>query len=262
MKYAVISDIHANPAALRMALDDAKEQGCDRVVCLGDVTGYGYDPHASLDIVRRNVGFCLMGNHDSACVGLEPEWEVRLNSNYGEDVRAREKLSAGEKAWLSGLPYIHAENGAAFTHGFFMHPESWGYVLSENDAEMNFRAREERILFCGHTHHACVWTRDARGRVTRKTLLDMFHEAAEVADGFTIKMKEGCRYLVNAGSVGYPRRDLVGCYAIWDVDASTVTMRRIPFNLVEYAQKLLNNNVRVPIWLNDILLYMLRKIKP
>ena len=39
MKYAVISDIHANPAALRAALDDAKKQGCNRIVCLGDVTG-------------------------------------------------------------------------------------------------------------------------------------------------------------------------------------------------------------------------------
>ena len=203
-----------------------------------------------------------MGNHDSACVGLEPEWEVKLNPNYGEDVRARKKLSAGEKAWLSGLPYIHVENGAAFAHGFFIRPESWGYVLSENDAEMNFRAREERILFCGHTHHACVWTRDAKGRVTRKTLQDMFKEAKFEPDGYTFEMKKGCRYMVNTGSVGYPRRDLVGCYAIWDTDTSTVTMRRMPFNLVEYAQQLLDHHVRVPMWLNDILMFMLRNVQP
>ena len=74
MKYAVISDLHANPAAFQAALDDAQQQGCGRIVCLGDVTGYGYDPHACLDMVRRKAGFCLMGNHDSACAGLEPEW--------------------------------------------------------------------------------------------------------------------------------------------------------------------------------------------
>ena len=261
MKYAVISDIHSNPDALRATLDDAKKQGCRRIVCLGDVTGYGYDPHACLDLVRKNAGFCLMGNHDSACVGLEPESEVRLNQNYGEDVRARDMLTAGEKAWLSGLPYILVENGAAFAHGFFIRPEQWGYILSESDAEMNFRAREERIMFCGHTHHACVWTRDTRGRVTRKTLQDMFSETKFEPDGFTIELKRNCRYLVNVGSVGYPRRDLVSCYVIWDTVASTITMRRMPFNLVEYAQKLMDKGVNVPLWLNDILMYMFNALK-
>ena len=44
MKYAIISDVHANPAAFERVLADAKLYGADKVVCAGDVVGYGPDP--------------------------------------------------------------------------------------------------------------------------------------------------------------------------------------------------------------------------
>ncbi len=53
------------------------------------MTGYGYDPKATLEIVRTNFDVVLMGNHDSACVELEPEWEVQMNNNYDFDRKAR-----------------------------------------------------------------------------------------------------------------------------------------------------------------------------
>ena len=37
MLYAVMSDIHANPQALARALADAREQGAEKFICLGDV---------------------------------------------------------------------------------------------------------------------------------------------------------------------------------------------------------------------------------
>ena len=43
MKYAIISDVHANPAALEKVLADAKLCGADKVVCAGDVVWYGPD---------------------------------------------------------------------------------------------------------------------------------------------------------------------------------------------------------------------------
>ena len=102
MKYAIMSDVHANPKALETALADARRLGCGKFILLGDVTGYGYDPKATLEIVRRNFDVVLMGNHDSACVELEPEWEVRMNNNYDFDRKARELLSEEERAWLCG----------------------------------------------------------------------------------------------------------------------------------------------------------------
>ena len=253
MKYAVISDLHANPAAFQAALDDAKQQGCGRIVCLGDVTGYGYDPHACLDLVRRTAGFCLMGNHDSACVGLEPEWEVRANPNYDADVLARQKLSPGEKAWLSGLPYMHAENGAAFTHGTFKKPEAWGYVLTAADAARSFDVRPERLLFCGHTHHARLWGKNAGGTVSDITPTELSEPVVAEANSVSIDLRDDTSYLVNVGSVGYPRRDYCSVYVIWDTDAKRITYRRLPFDFEAYKQRLDDNGIRVPVWLLDII---------
>ena len=52
MKYAVMSDVHANPAALEAALKDAHVQGCGRFVMLGDTTGYGYDVKEAIKLVK------------------------------------------------------------------------------------------------------------------------------------------------------------------------------------------------------------------
>ena len=44
MKYAIISDVHANPAALEKVLADAEQCGVEQVVCAGDMVGYGPYP--------------------------------------------------------------------------------------------------------------------------------------------------------------------------------------------------------------------------
>ena len=66
MKYAIISDVHANPAALERVLADAKRCGADKVVCAGDVVGYGPDPAGAIRILRERGIPVAMGNHDVA----------------------------------------------------------------------------------------------------------------------------------------------------------------------------------------------------
>ena len=48
MKYAIISDVHANESALRHVLEDAAAQVAETVVCLGDIVGYGPLPKETL----------------------------------------------------------------------------------------------------------------------------------------------------------------------------------------------------------------------
>ena len=52
MKYAIISDIHANLEALNKAMSIIEEKQSDEIVCLGDVVGYGANPNECVDIVR------------------------------------------------------------------------------------------------------------------------------------------------------------------------------------------------------------------
>jgi diadenosine tetraphosphatase ApaH/serine/threonine PP2A family protein phosphatase len=55
-----------------------------------------------------------------------------------------------------------------------------------------------------------------------------------------VRLDDGRRYLVNVGSVGQPRdRDPRACYAIWDRAARSVTIRRVAYDHVAAAAKIL-----------------------
>ena len=41
MKYAIMSDVHANPAVLEKALKDSRAFGCEKLILLGDITAVG-----------------------------------------------------------------------------------------------------------------------------------------------------------------------------------------------------------------------------
>ena len=72
MRYAIISDVHANESALRAVLADAADMRAEKIVCLGDVLGYGPDPVSALELVYRKAHVCLAGNHDDAVSGRYP----------------------------------------------------------------------------------------------------------------------------------------------------------------------------------------------
>lgn len=253
MKYAIMSDVHANPVALETALADARAVGCGKFILLGDVTGYGYDPKRTLEIVRRNFDIVLMGNHDSACVGLEPEWEVVMNSNYDFDRMAREQLSEEEREWLRGRGYMHEEDGFVCTHGDFTQPNMWNYILFSDAAVRNFQARAESLMFCGHTHHASIWERTEKGPCRLK-MEKRFRQPVAKAGSISFKLNPKSRYIVNVGSVGYPRNDLCSAYGIFDTEAQRVAIRRLPFDFKSYITEMTDRNLKLPAWLCRFLL--------
>jgi TonB family protein len=69
MVYAIISDIHANLIALSATLKDAQLCGANKVLCLGDVVGYGPEPEAVVNKIRNSSSIVLAGNHDDAVSG-------------------------------------------------------------------------------------------------------------------------------------------------------------------------------------------------
>ena len=50
---AIISDIHSNFKALAAVFEDIASREVSRVLCLGDVIGYGPEPEKSLDLIRQ-----------------------------------------------------------------------------------------------------------------------------------------------------------------------------------------------------------------
>ena len=252
MKYAIMSDVHANPAALEAALADARSLGCERFVMLGDTTGYGYDAKRALDLVRESFDIVLMGNHDSACLGFENRpWDL-ANPNYDLDRSQRSSLSDGDVKWLQGRRPLRVDGGMAFAHGDFTDPKAWNYIMGAEDAAASFEARRERLLFCGHTHHAEVWS-VSRSRLVTRPSEGRVKSPPSAPELLEFARKEGARYIVNVGSVGYPRRDLCTTYAVCDPAADSFAIRRLPFDFKGYVKSMLSLGVNLPLWLYDLL---------
>src|SRR5882757_10380842 len=75
VRLAVFADIHGNRQAFSACLEAARARGAERIVCLGDIVGYGADPEWTVDTVMGLVAsgaIAVRGNHDSA-IGTSSE---------------------------------------------------------------------------------------------------------------------------------------------------------------------------------------------
>lgn len=226
MKYAVISDIHANAAALRLVLKDAAAAGAECVVCLGDIVGYGPQPCEALALVRRCASVVVAGNHDDAVSGrIATDDFIDLAGDAV--IRHRTALGAAQTDWLRSLPHVARLEGAIAAHGDFTAPKNFAYVSDETEAAANFAVTESPLLFVGHTHVPLVFVVGASGIVHKLRPCD-----------FTLE--EGKRYIVNPGSVGYPREEGGVCqsaYVLYDSSAHTVRFRFLPFSVASVMQR-------------------------
>ena len=239
MKYAIISDIHANPDALEKELEDAWEHDTDKVVCLGDVVGYGPDPVRAVEIARNSCDVVLKGNHDAAVAGLR-DTAGMLGSAAEGVLRARGQLSEADRARLASLPYVHSEEGFDCAHGSFADAEQFCYTCDHFDATVSLRTSDARFQFVGHTHVHNVWDWD-------EYLWDRF--PSPVRDN-AFAAAPGHRYVVNVGSVGYPRAEASPVYCLFDSDAGRVEFRHLPFDVESYAASLRAHGVELPFWLD------------
>lgn len=236
MRYAIISDVHANEAALRAVLTDANDARAEKVICLGDVLGYGPDPVAALELVYRRVHVCLAGNHDDAVCGRFP---VEDFTDFAAEAVKRHRAAITQKAidWLRHLPYTCAFEGFACVHGDFADPKHFDYILEPQDAVPSWSERPEPLLFVGHTHQPGIFVIGASGTPHR-------------LDGMDFTLEDGKRYIVNPGSVGYPRSGACrSSYCIYDDQSRTVFFRTLPFDLDTYAAKMHGQGLNEAPWM-------------
>ncbi len=106
MKYAVLADVHANLTALEMILKDIDNRGgVDEIWCLGDIVGYGPDPHQCIELVRQRCSVCVAGNHDWATI--RKIGTIHFNVAAGDAiVWTRKRLKPEDVKYLESLPEI------------------------------------------------------------------------------------------------------------------------------------------------------------
>lgn len=229
----IISDIHANLAALQAVMDDFTAQAGEpqAVWCMGDIVDYGAEPNEVIALLKQYPTICVAGNHELAVLGLE---DVTL---FNPDARksvawTKQNLSAESVAYLRGLPRIItvSNDHADFTlaHGSPRDP-AWEYVLESEEAADNFIIMETTHGLIGHSHIPIYFKmiqldqkRAGVGRALAEpdTLL-------KVGDYRTQE-----RLLVNPGGVGQPRDgDPRASYVIYDPEARTMRYRRAAYDI-------------------------------
>lgn len=220
MHYAILADIHSNLAALIAVLDDIERHGgVDKVWCLGDIVGYGPDPHDCISRLRQTNHICVMGNHDGAAIGKVDISAFNPNAAAANRWTARQ-LTTDESDYLSHLPLVIEEGDFTLTHGSPREPIR-EYLLSGWSAQENLAHFSTRFCFVGHTHSPMVFACEENGRCAAH----YFEPESPVVLG-------EMRLIINPGAVGQPRDgDPRASYAIYDSDAHMVELHRVPYDI-------------------------------
>jgi predicted phosphodiesterase len=241
MRVLVVSDIHANLAAFEAALRQTRSDR-DTVVCLGDLVGYGPDPRECIALAAEHCAVVLGGNHDQAAAGL-----TDLSCFADHARRALDwtmpLLAPEDIAYLSKLPLQAEYQGLLFSHGSPKDP-LWGYVFSESDAEAAFVWTDFNCGFFGHTHLSSffIQTGDDRGNIAYEA---GYGNADQVIDTRRLH----ARFLLNPGSVGFPRnqedaphgrkyRRAVARYALFDTETGLWQFKRLEYDMRETARRM------------------------
>ena len=237
MVTAIISDIHGNLDALDTVLADIDKRGVDRIVCLGDIIGYGPNPREVIDRVADRCEWALMGNHDFAALYEPTNFNLAAESAAFWTRRQLELEPDFEKMstrwhFLGELLVRHEDNGFLCVHASPRRPIN-EYIFPDDvfAAPGKMQTLFERIqhrCLVGHTHVTGVFTDEPD-----------FYPPGDLGGVYAFSDEEKC--FINPGSVGQPRdRDPRASYAIayddrveffrleYDIDAVAKKIQKTP----------------------------------
>jgi predicted phosphodiesterase len=230
MRYALISDIHANLPALEAVLRDVAQRSVAATYHLGDLVGYAPWPNEVVDVLRGAGIPGVAGNYDSTvatdykhcgCQYEDPRQEELSHVSY---TWTRAHVSSATKTFLGGLPFridlrplgghvagptvmlVHGNHGL---NTVYVHEQRTDAFLAKTGAALAAQAGD--IVCFGHTH--VPWDRDV----------------------------DGVRY-VNTGSVGRPKDgDWRASYALLDLtpNDATVEIVRVEYDVEKAATAIL-----------------------
>jgi diadenosine tetraphosphatase ApaH/serine/threonine PP2A family protein phosphatase len=225
MRFAVLSDIHANLEAFDAVMADARENKCTDFVCLGDVVGYNANPHECVERMREMDCPIVKGNHDEQASLFES------SRDFNEIAEAaiqwtRDQLTDEDKEWLRGLKLQRQVRDFTIVHATLDTPEQWGYVFNNLDAAASFTYQQTTVCFFGHTHVPMGFIRD--GGVQRQRI-------------DKLRIDPSKKYFINVGSVGQPRDgDWHAAYCIYHIESNVVEQRRVKYDLEAAQTKIID----------------------
>lgn len=109
-RIACFGGVYSNHWALRVAIDDARARGCERLICLGDLGAFGPNPDRTIAILQEHRVETMQGNYDNSighekadcqCGYTDPADNHFARLSYEYTYR---KTSAKLRPWLRQLP--------------------------------------------------------------------------------------------------------------------------------------------------------------
>jgi len=239
MRLLVLTDIHANLTALEASLT-AAEGNWQRLVCLGDVVGYGPDPDEVTTRIRELGAVTIRGNHDKAVA------ELMATDDFNPVAKAavhwtRSQLSNENMAWLAALPQgpLEAE-GVVLVHGAFQDEDE--YVFTPAQALEGLLDSSTTLSFFGHTHHQ-------GGFSYHESDIEVLSLRPRPTESFSaLHLEPGYKYLLNPGSIGQPRDgDPRAAFAIADFDHNIVEFWRVPYDIPAVQERMRDAGLPDPL---------------
>ncbi len=231
MPTAIISDIHGNAEALRTVLADIDSRGIDRIICLGDIVGYGPQPLECVDLVAERCAWSLIGNHDFAVLyeptNFNPGAEQaafwtrdQFDAEPDEALRAKRyeflgrlRVRVVESAPGTETPVLAVHGSPRRPINEYIFPDD---VMTAVDKMRQIFDQIDRYAVVGHSHVPGVFTDEPD-----------FYPPGELGS-LTYTFSDDEKAIINVGSVGQPRdHDPRASYAIMHSD-------RIEFVRLEY----------------------------
>jgi predicted phosphodiesterase len=234
MRYAILADIHANLTAFTAVLEDIRDRGgVEEIWCLGDVVGYGPDPHQCIELLREHNHVCIAGNHDLAAIG-------KVDTAYfNPDAAAAchwtaQQLSSEDIKYLESLSLVIEGGDFTLAHGSPREPV-WEYLLSASSAKENFAYFKSKFCLVGHSHVPLVFRYSEGGDCSISPFLSNV--------GLVLGESQ---LIINPGGVGQPRDgDPRASYAIYDTEVRTIRIYRVPYDIRATQARMVEHNLPV-----------------
>lgn len=228
MKYLVISDIHANLEALEATLAGAPPH--DATLVLGDLVGYGADPNAVIECIRRLPHVTIIrGNHDKVGAGLDNVEAFNHLAKHAIMWTAA-ALTPDNHRWLAALPPgpMRIDSTVEICHGSPFDEDV--YIFDDLDARRALLASERPLCLFGHTHVPAVYRLDS----------DLRPIGPPRGDAFGLSLESRVKYLVNCGAVGQPRDgDPRAAFGLLDTDKGSLTVIRVAYDVTAAQAKII-----------------------
>ncbi|MEW5950806.1 MAG: metallophosphoesterase family protein [Elusimicrobiota bacterium] len=221
MKYAVLSDIHANYEALKSVLAQMAKMEIDGYIFCGDLIGYGPQPAECVSEIRKLKNLhIVMGNHDAALAGkIEVKW---FNESAAAAIEYSAKnLDSETLTWISSLPERIDTEDFTVVHGAPRNALK-DYLLSEAQFFDNIKYVDNTVCFVGHSHMPMYFCLKEDGRVYS----DFIKPLEKI-------ILNSPKCFINPGSVGQPRDgNPLASFGIYDTSKKTFELIRVKYDVL------------------------------